>query len=128
MRELHVLRFISKQRTKKIIEKYKLAFSIIFDKTTLIYIGIAGIIGLFVLKDRAHYYSHDIQLININNDFLIIYFFLKLILKYFGFNIKIPMPWFLVKLLDSVVNCVHRLNKHFVQVHIKLLHIRILLL
>lgn len=83
MRELHVLRFISKQRTKKIIEKYKLAFSIIFDKTTLIYIGIAGIIGLFVLKDRAHYYSHYIQLININNDSLIIYFLLLSSLFYF---------------------------------------------
>lgn len=74
MRELHVLRFVSKQRTKKIIEKYKLAFSIIFDKTILIYICIMGIIGLFFFKESAHYYSHYIQLINRNNDSLIIYF------------------------------------------------------
>lgn len=83
MRELHVLRFVSKQRTKKIIEKYKLAFSIIFDKTILIYICIMGIIGLFFFKESAHYYSHYIQLINRNNDSLIIYFLLLSSLFYF---------------------------------------------
>lgn len=83
MRELHVLRFVFKQRIKKISEKYKLAFSIIFDKTTLIYIGIAGIIGLFVLMESVHYYSHYIQLINKNNDSLIIYFLVVSSLFYF---------------------------------------------
>jgi len=65
--ELELYNFINKRRRKKIAAKYRLAFSIIFDKVTLFYLIPLLIIGILFLKNSIDYNSEWIIYFNHNN-------------------------------------------------------------
>jgi len=65
--ELELYNFINKRRRKKVAAKYRLAFSIIFDKVTLFYLIPLLIIGILFLKNSINYNSEWIIYLNLNN-------------------------------------------------------------
>jgi len=65
--ELELYNFINKRRRKKIAAKYRLAFSVVFDKVTLFYLIPLLIIGILFLKNSINYSSEWIIYLNLNN-------------------------------------------------------------
>ncbi|WP_299095451.1 hypothetical protein [uncultured Metabacillus sp.] len=80
--ELNAYLFIYKRRLTKIKKQYILAFSILFDKVTILYLVPFFVGGLILFKESIQNYTQYFYILNQNNYSVIIYFTLFLFLFY----------------------------------------------